>query len=77
MMCKSNGAVKREYVAFFYSQEYTYYESKTLREDRTAAETYYVAKEIRRRQRILQAGFFPNIQNELSGDRWNGIQTMY
>lgn len=35
MMCKSNGAFKREYVAFFY------------------------------------------IQNELTGDRWNGIQTMY
>ena len=53
MMCKSNGAFKREYVAFFYSQEYTYYESKTLREDRTAAETYYVAKATRHRRRIL------------------------
>ena len=39
--------------------------------------TYYVTKATRRRQRILQAGFFPNIQNELTGDRWNGIQTMY
>ena len=28
-----------------------------LREDRTTAETYYVAKATRRRRRILQAGF--------------------
>ncbi|CBL40952.1 hypothetical protein CK3_12160 [butyrate-producing bacterium SS3/4] len=32
--------------------------SKTLREDRTAAEWKSVAKAPRRRRRILQAGFF-------------------
>ena len=34
------------------------YKVKTLREDRTAAERNYIAEAIRRRRRILQAGFF-------------------
>ena len=37
--------------------------SKTLREDRTAAEWKSVAKATRRRRRILQAGFFYIIFN--------------
>ncbi|RHQ11431.1 hypothetical protein DW974_19635 [Lachnospiraceae bacterium AM48-27BH] len=36
----------------------TSYETKTLREDRTAAERNHVAIATRRRRRILQAGFF-------------------